>query len=78
MRQVTVQFGSFRDIREFSLLAAKQPFQISVGSEKYKVNATSFLGFFTLNCHRPLTAQFECGEEDYVRFLEEAEKFLVK
>ena len=78
MRQITVQFGSFREIREFSALAAKQPFQITVGNEKYKVNATSFLGFFTLNCRRPLTAQFTCGEEDYVRFLEEADRFLVK
>ena len=76
MRQITVQFTSFRDIRDFSLLAAKQPFQITVGTEKYRVNATSFLGFFTLNCRRPLLAQFDCSDEDNARFLEEARELL--
>lgn len=78
MHNLTVQFQSFRDIRDFSQLAARQSFQITVGNERYQVNATSFLGFFTLNCRRPLTAQFDCSEEDYRRFLQEADRFLVK
>ena len=78
MRQIKVQFRSFRDIRDFSQLAAKQSFQITVGNEKYKVNATSFLGFFTLNCHRPMTASFECSEEEYAQFLKDAAYFIAK
>ena len=78
MRQVMIQFRSFRDVRDFSLLAAKQPFQITVGTEKYQVNATSFLGFFTLSCRHPLNARFDCSEEDYLRFLQEADRFLAK
>ena len=78
MREIKVQFQSFRDVREFSQLAARQPFQITVGTEKYRVNATSVLGIFTLNCRRPLTASFTCSEDDFLRFTGEAEKYLVK
>ena len=78
MQQITVQFRSFRDVRDFAQLAQKQPFQITVGTEKYQVNATSVLGMFTLNCRRPLTAHFDCSEEDFLRFVQDADHFLVK
>jgi len=78
MREITVQFQSFRDVREFAQLAARQPFQITVGTDKYRVNATSVLGMFTLNCRRPLTASFACSEEDFLRFTGEADRFFVK
>ena len=78
MREITVVFRSFRDVREFSQLAARQPFPILVGSEKYHVHATSILGMFTLACHKPLTAWFECGDEAYTAFLPEADPFLCK
>ncbi len=78
MREITVQFRSFRDVREFSALAARQGFPITLGTERYQVNAVSVLGMFTLNCRRPLTATFECSEEEFAAFLQEAEAFLVK
>lgn len=78
MREITVQFRSFRDVREFALLAGKQPFQITVGTERYQVNAVSVLGMFTLNCRKPLDVNFECSDEEYEAFLREAGQFLVK
>ena len=78
MREITVQFRSFRDVREFAALAGKQAFPITVGTERYQVNAVSVLGMFTLNCRKPLNASFECSDEEYEDFLREADAFLVK
>ena len=78
VQEITVRFRSFRDVREFATLAAKQPFQLTVGTERYQVNATSVLGMFTLNCRKPLTVSFDCTQEEYDRFCREADVFLEK
>ena len=33
---------------------------------------------FCLNLKQPVTVRLECSEEDYLRFYQEAERFLVK
>ena len=78
MREITIQFRSFRDVRDFAALAGRQSFLITVGTERYRVNAVSVLGMFTLNCRKPVTASFECSDGEYATFLQEAEAFLVK
>ncbi len=78
MHEIMVQFCSFRDVREFAALASHYPFQITVGTERYQVNATSVLGMFTLNCRKPLKVMMTCPEEDRDRFCREAERFMVK
>lgn len=76
MQEITVRFRSFRDVRDFATLASAQPFSISVGTERYQVNATSVLGMFTLNCRKPLTASFTCTDEQFDSFLRDAQRFL--
>ena len=78
VREIMVQFRSFRDVRDFAALAGRQSFQITVGTERYQVNATSVLGMFTLNCRKPLQASFTCSDEEFDRFCQDAEAFLVK
>ena len=77
MRQFQVKFHSLREVHAFVDLCTKQPFQIMVGNDRHQVNATNFMGLFSLNCRTPLTVMPDCTEEAYDRFRREAEMFLV-
>jgi len=76
VRDFMVCFHSFRDIQEFVNLCTRQPFRVTVGSERYQVNATSLMGMFSLNCRRPQRVMMECTEEEFDRFRQEAQRFL--
>ena len=78
MREFMVRFASFRDIQDFVALASKQTLTLRVGSDRFQVNATSFMGLFALNCRKPQRVSVECTEEElaalkvtFARFLAE-------
>jgi len=71
-----VRFYSFRDIQDFVALCSRQPFAITVGNERYQVNATSLMGMFSLNCRKSQKVMATCTEEEFIQFRREAERFL--
>ena len=77
MRQFTVRLRSFQDVQNFVTIAAAQSFSITVGSNEYHVSATSFMGMFTLDYTHPLNGTADCSDEQWARFCQEAERFLV-
>ena len=76
MHQFDICVRSFRQIQDFVALASGQSFRLRVGSERFQVNATSFMGMFALNCRKPLRVCAECSQEEFDAFLEEAKPFL--
>lgn len=76
MRQFTVQFRSVREIQEFVNLAGNLPCKLLVGSERFQVHATSFMGMFTLNCRKPLRVSVDCSPEEFEAILEMFREFL--
>ena len=78
MRQFSVRFHTSRDVQNFIAWASVQPFTMTVGTDSYHVNGSSFMGMFTLDHTRPLKVSVNCGEEDFHRLLREAEPFLEK
>lgn len=76
MHEFTVRFRSLKDIQEFVSLASKQPVKLLVGSERFQVNATSFMGMFALNCKRPQKVMVQCTEEELVQILAAFDRFL--
>ncbi len=78
MREFTIQFHSFQDVQEFVALATEYPFPITVGYDGYQVNGTSFMGMFTLDYSRPLTAAVRCTEAEFNHLLGKFRHFLVK
>lgn len=76
MREFKVRFRSLQDVQDFVALAGKQPFRLLVGSDRFQVNATSFMGIFALNCRKPLRVWADCSEEEFQRFAAEVEHFL--
>jgi len=76
MHRFSVCFHSVQDVQDFVTLATAKHFPVTVGSESYRVNGTSFMGIFTLDCRKPLTVMAECSEPEFACFLQEAERFL--
>lgn len=76
MQEFTVRFRSLRDVQEFVGLCSRQSFPVKVGSERYRVNATSFMGMFSLNFKKPLKVMVECAEEEFEGFFQQAQRFL--
>ena len=78
MLEFKVRFRCLKDVQDFVALAGAQPFRLQVGSERFQVNATSFMGIFALNCRKPLRVCASCSEEEFAAFLEKADRFLDK
>ena len=78
MREFSVQFRSLRDIQEFVYLAAGQTLNLRVGTDRFQVNATSFMGMFALNCRKPLKVTVDCSQEELDNLLVMFDRFRVK
>ena len=76
MQEFYVQFRSLRDVMDFVTLASKQKHRLIVGSDRFQVNATSFMGLFTLNCRKPQKVSVECSEEELQQLTSTFERFL--
>ena len=68
MKEFTVEFGSVQDVQHFVELATQQPYPITLGNEHHKVNGKSFMEIFSLNFNDPITAWFDCTEEEFDAF----------
>lgn len=78
MRQFMVQFRSLRDVQDFVALASRQTVKLYVGSDRFQVNATSFMGLFALNCRKPLKVTINCTEEEFSQLLNTFQRFLAE
>ena len=76
MRVFTVHFRSLRDVQEFVSICSRYNFPITVGTEGYHVNATSFMGMFSLNCRRPQRVMADCSQEEFDSLLQAVSRFL--
>ena len=77
MRQFHINIRSFRQVRDFVALAMVQPFEVLVGNDRQQINGKSFMGMFSLNCQEPLFVRVMCSEEEFLRFRQDAARFLV-
>lgn len=78
VHEFTVRFESLADVMRFVSLSTQMGFPITVGSDSYHVNGTSFMGMFTLNWNKPQCVKARCTEEEAQRFRAEAQRFLVE
>ena len=73
-----VRLTCVQDVLDFVTLATARPFPISVGDRRHRVNGKSFMEIFCLRLSAPVTVCAECTQEEFDRFYQEAEKFLVQ
>ena len=76
MRQFQIRVASFADIQAFVSLAIAQPFDVLIDSNGNQINAKSLMAMFGLNFRKPLTVQVCCEEEAFLKFREDAARFL--
>ena len=76
MHEFYVRFRSLRDVMDFVTLSSKQQLRLIVGSDRFQVNATSFMGIFALNCRKPQKVIVSCTEEEFSRLLDTYERLL--
>ena len=76
MHEFYVQFLSLRDVQDFVSLASKQKHRLTVGNDRFQVNATSFMGIFALNCRKPQKVTVECSQEEFETLKVTFERFL--
>ncbi len=75
MRTTTIQLSSIEAVKEFVNLANRYDFQINLTTDKYKIDAKSIMGVFSLDLSKPLTVQVENDGPEAARFLGELEEF---
>ena len=76
-RDFTVAFHSFKDVRDFVLLACTQSFDITVSNSWQSVNAKSLIVLLSLDYSLPLKVGASCAEDEFLHFRESAARFLV-
>ena len=65
MHEFYVQFLSLRDVQDFVSLASRQKHRLTVGNDRFQVNATSFMGMFALNCRNRQKVTVECSQDEF-------------
>jgi len=78
MRKIEINLRTVQDVLKFVALATSRSFPIRVCSSRHQVNGKSFMEMFCLNLREPLTAVFECSDEEFEAFCLDADRFLVK
>ena len=76
MHEFYVQFLSLRDVQDFVSLASQQKHRLTVGNDRFQVNATSFMGMFALNCRNRQKVTVECSDEEFETLKVTFERFL--
>ena len=76
MWEFYISICSFRQVQDFVMLAAAQPFDIIVGNENQTINGKDLMGMFSLDYIRPLCVKMHCGESEFLRFEQQVKAIL--
>lgn len=76
MREFNIFIRSFQEVQAFVSLAMVQPFEVLVGNGRKQINGKSFIGMFSLDYKDPLQVSVKCSEEEFLRFRQDAARFL--
>lgn len=77
MHEFNILIHSFREVREFVSLAMVQPFEVLVGNDRQKINGKNYIGMSSLDYRKPLQVSVKCSEEEFLRFRQDAARFVI-
>lgn len=77
MQEFVIRLRSVRDVNDFVAMAAPL-YKVSLSDGVRIVDGKSFMEIFCLRLSAPVTVCAECTQEEFDRFYQEAEKFLVQ
>ena len=73
MYKSTIHLASIDAVKKFIALTNKYPFPINLTTDKYKIDAKSSMGVFSLDLSKPVTIEVEA--DDCQKFMEELRPF---
>ena len=76
MQDFVIRLHSVRDVNDFVSLAAPL-YRVSLTDGIRTVDGKSFMEIFCLRLSDPISVHAECTEEEFERFFQNAQKFLV-
>ena len=76
LREFNIFIRSFQKVQAFVSLAMVQPFEVLVGNEQKRINGKSFMGMFSLDYKDAVRVSVKCSEEEFLRFRQDAARFL--
>ena len=75
MKQIQVMLTSIEEVKNFVSLTNKYPFPIQMTTEKYKIDAKSIMGVFSLDLSKPINNVGESDAPEAQDFLTQAAQF---
>ena len=76
MSEYTIQLTDMEQIRAFHEIARKYPFKMELLADRYKIDAKSMMGIFSLDLSHPLT--LEVSSDAPAELERDIQPFLVK
>lgn len=67
-RTMTVLIDNIDKVKRLTNIAMSLPFYVDAVSERWRVNASSLLGLFSLDVSKPIELRFDSENEDRVKF----------
>lgn len=76
MSDVQVMLTSIEEVKNFVALTNKYPFPIHMTTDKYKIDAKSIMGVFSLDLSKPIKIEVESNAPEVQDFLTQAAQFV--
>ena len=76
MARYLIDLSRIDQIRKFNEMAMRYPFDIELLSERFKINAKSMMGIFSMDLTQPI--EVEVRADDLSDFEKDIETFLIK
>lgn len=72
MYTTSILLSSIEAVKKFVLLANSYNFPINLATDKYKIDAKSIMGFFSLDLSKPLKIEVDSNDAgDFIRQLQQ-------
>ena len=75
MKMFEINLRCVEDVQDFVALACTQEFELTVGTERHRVNGKSFMQLFSLDLRQCQQVMMDCSQEDFDRFYASAARF---
>jgi phosphotransferase system HPr (HPr) family protein len=70
--------SSIEAVKKFVTLTNQYDFEINLATDRYKIDAKSIMGVFSLDLSKPVTIEVNTSDEGAAEFLEQIKQFEVK
>ncbi|HEX3037722.1 MAG TPA: HPr family phosphocarrier protein [Oscillospiraceae bacterium] len=75
MQTSTIMLSSIEAVKKFVTLTNQYDFVINLATDKYKIDAKSIMGVFSLDLSKPVTVEVDTANEGAANFLAEIKQF---